>query len=108
VIVSASDNGTVRAWDAATSACLPSPSATSGSVTAVAIGQVGEHDIIVSGKYDGKMMVWDAVTGDCIGSPLIGHEAAVSSVAIGKSGDRYAIVSGSEDYTIILRECHIR
>ena len=65
VIVSGSDDRTVRVWDAVTGTRLGAPLAGhDGAVSAVAIGRAGDRDVIVSGSDDKTVRVWDAVTGD--------------------------------------------
>ena len=63
VIVSGSDDGTVRVWDAVTGDPAGSPLADIElRVNAVATGRAGDRDVIVSGSDDGMVRVWDAVT----------------------------------------------
>ena len=101
VIVSGSDDGTVRVWDAVTGDPAGDPLADhDGPVSAVAIGRAGDRDVIVSGSDDGTVQVWDAVTGDPAGDSLAGHDGPVNAVAIGRAGDRDVIVSGSDDGTV--------
>ena len=50
VIVSGSDDGTVRVWDAATGQPVGQPlTGHTGGVSAVAVGRAGDRDVIVSG-----------------------------------------------------------
>ena len=101
VIVSGSDDGTMRVWDAVTGAPAGEPQAGhDGPVRAVAIGRAGDREVILSGSDDGTVRVWDAVTGAPAGEPLTGHHNWVSAVAIGRAGDRDIIVSGSDDKTV--------
>ena len=96
VIVSGSQDGTVRVWDAATGQPAGQPlTGHTGAVVAVAVGRAGDRDVIVSGSDDGTVRVWDAATGQPAGQPLTGHTGAVFAVAVGRAGDRDVIVSGS-------------
>ena len=103
IIVSAGGDGfladyadyTVRVWDAATGAPVGDPlTGHTDRVTSVAIGRVGDRDIIVSASWDKTLRVWDAATGQPIGDPLTGHTDGVTSVALGRAGDRDLVVSG--------------
>jgi WD40 repeat protein len=71
-----------------------------GSVNAVAIGQVDGRAVIVSGGDDWTVRKWDAATGAAIGDPLTGHSGAVRAVAIGQVDGRPVIISGGNDGTI--------
>ena len=53
------------------------------AVDAVAIGRIGDRDVIVSAGWDFTVRVWDAVTGRARGEPLTGHTGGV-----GCGGDR--------------------
>ena len=69
-------------------------------VRAVAIGRIGDRDIIVSGEDDFTVRIWDASTGRPHLRPLTGHNGPVGAVVIGRIGDRHVIVSGGEDFTV--------
>ena len=91
----------MRVWDAAAGQPRGDPlTGHPGSVQAVAIGRIGDRDVIVSGSEDGTVRVWDAAAGQPCGDPLTGHPGYVLSVAIGRIGDRDVIVSGGEDGTV--------
>jgi WD40 repeat protein len=66
----------------------------SGRVNAVAIGRLGDRDVIVSGSADDTVRIWD----------ITGHTRRVNAVAIGSLGDRDVIVSGSDDGTVRIWE----
>ena len=101
VIVSGSDDQTVRVWDAVTGAPVGGPLVGhDGPVRAVAIGRARDREVIVSGSDDQTVRVWDAVTGAPVGGPLAGHDGPVRAVAIGRAGDHEVIVSGSDDQTV--------
>ena len=74
IIVSGSNDRTVRVWDAVTGSPVGEPlTGHTGRVTSVAAGQADGRAIIVSGSDDRTVRVWDAVTGSPIGDPLTGH-----------------------------------
>jgi WD40 repeat protein len=67
-----------------------------GDVYAVAVGRLGDRDVIVSGGVDGTVRIWDE-DGNSLGRPLTGHDGDVNAVAVGRLGDRDVIVSGGDD-----------
>ena len=71
-----------------------------GTVTAVAVGRVGEREVIVSGGVDATVRVWDAASGGPLGAPLTGHTSRVTAVAVGRVGEREVIVSGGLGGTV--------
>ncbi|HID68657.1 MAG TPA: WD40 repeat domain-containing protein [Roseibacterium sp.] len=98
-IVSGSEDGTLRLWDAQTGAPIGEPLRGHESfVASVAISPDGQR--VVSGSWDNTLRLWDAQTGALIGEPLRGHEGVVTSVAFSPDGQR--IVSGSGDNTLRL------
>jgi len=100
VIVSGSDDHTVRIWDAAGQPVGDPLTGDTRSVSSVAVGRLGGRDVIVSGSDDHTVRVWDAA-GQPVGDPLTGHTRSVSSVAVGRLGGRDVIVSGgSDDHTV--------
>ena len=101
VIVSGSDDQTVRLWDAAGLPIGEPLTGHTSSVRSVAVGRLAGRDVIVSGSYDRTVRLWDAA-GQPIGEPLTGHTSSVTSVAVGRLGGRDVIVSGSDDTTVRL------
>ncbi|KAF5334716.1 hypothetical protein D9758_017351 [Tetrapyrgos nigripes] len=96
-IVSGSEDGTVRIWDAQTGTAIGEPlRGHQDWVQSVAFSPDGAR--IVSGSDDRTVRIWDAQTGTAIGEPLQGHEHSVQSVAFSPDGAR--IVSGSGDFTV--------
>ena len=102
VIVSGSDDGTVRVWDAVTGdpAVAHRWPVMRARCNAVAVGRAGDRDVIVSGSDDGPVQVWDAMTGGPVDGPLADVELRVRAVAIGRAGDRDVIVSDPGDGTV--------
>ena len=87
MIVSGSGDETVRIWDAGTGRTVGPPlTGHTGTVAAVAVGRVGDREVIVSGGWDETVRVWDAGTGQPVGPPLTGHTGEVGAVAVGRVG----------------------
>jgi WD40 repeat protein len=98
-IVSASNDATVRQWDAATGQPIGKPLVGHESgVLSAAFSPDGTR--IVSASMDKTLRLWDAATGKPIGMPLEGHGDAVTSAAFSPDGTR--IVSTSIDKTLRL------
>src|SRR6266702_1610434 len=96
-IVSGSDDGTIRVWNATTGETEAGPfTGHTGLVLSVAFSSDGQR--IVSGSYDRTIRVWNATTGETEAGPFTGHMGLVLSVAFSPDGQR--IVSGSDDRTI--------
>lgn len=89
-VISASDDNTLRVWDAATGQCLQILKGHTDSVTCVAALPDGH---VVSGSRDKTLRVWDSTKGRCLQS-MIGHGSTVSCVAVFPDG---RVVSGSWD-----------
>jgi len=119
-IASASDDHTIRIWNASNksevqsavtqeatdnkviSAVIKSEFRTftghTNMVMSVAVSPDGAA--IVSGSDDKSVRIWDALTGTEMLSPMFGHTASVWSVAISFNGR--LIASGSTDHTVRL------
>jgi WD40 repeat protein len=78
-----------------------------GWIGGVAVGRLGDRDVVVSGGRDKTVRIWDEF-GNLIGSPLTGHTGWVTAVAIGRLGDRDVIVSSSHDNTVRMWDQHGR
>src|SRR6266403_699554 len=96
-IVSGSDDGTLRVWNATTGETVAGPfTGHTDRVSSVAFSPDGHH--IVSGSDGRTIRVWNATTGETVAGPFTGHTDWVMSVAF--SPDGHHIVSGSYDRTI--------
>jgi WD40 repeat protein len=106
VIVSGDDDlddrsaaGTVRIWDQDGQPVGRPLTGHDCPVSTVAVGRLGDPDVIVSGDADnggGTVRIWDE-DGQPVGRPLTGHGGAVSAVALGRLRDQDVIVSGGVD-----------
>jgi WD40 repeat protein len=95
--VSASDDNTVRIWDAKTGQQVGNPLVGhTYSVYSASFSPDGKY--IVSASYDKIVRIWDAKTGLQVWNPLEGHTGYVYSASFSPDG-RY-IVSASYDKTV--------
>jgi serine/threonine protein kinase/tetratricopeptide (TPR) repeat protein len=90
---SASRDGTVKVWDAASGRKLFTLKGHTDGVYAVAYGPDGH--CLASASGDGTVKVWDATTGICLRT-LKGHTARVSGVAYSPDGGCIASASDVE------------
>lgn len=63
-IISASNDGTARIWDAVSGRCLHVLEGHSGHVNAVCVSECGSKAVTCSD--DGTARVWDTETGNCL------------------------------------------
>ncbi|KAJ6612628.1 hypothetical protein B0H10DRAFT_1952189 [Mycena sp. CBHHK59/15] len=99
-IVSASDDGTVRLWDAQTGILAGGSVDGPGDwVQSVHFSPDGTR--IVCGLWDGTLHIWDAQTGEPVSGPLEGHAKWVTSIDFSPDGAN--IVSASGDETVFIR-----
>nr|POF13666.1 vegetative incompatibility protein het-e-1 [Quercus suber] len=97
VLASASHDGTVRLWNAATGEQKQKLKAGSDLVSAVAFSPDGH--VIASASYDKTVQLWDAATGEQR-QKLEGHDHRVYAVAF--SPDGQVIATASVDQTVRL------
>jgi hypothetical protein len=100
-IVSASDDGTLKIWDARTGKVRRTLRGHMYAVIGCAISPSGST--IVSASFDHTLKMWDAQTEEERRS-LSGHTDAVNGCAISPSGN--TIVSASVDRTLKLWDAH--
>ncbi|XP_034021024.1 F-box/WD repeat-containing protein 7-like isoform X2 [Thalassophryne amazonica] len=91
LIVSGSDDNTLKVWSAITGKCLRTLSGHTGGVwcSQMAVATV------ISGSTDRTLRVWDAESGECVHT-LYGHTSTVRCMHL--HGNR--VVSGSRDTTL--------
>ncbi|KAF3034264.1 hypothetical protein E8E11_000545 [Didymella keratinophila] len=94
-LASASQNKTVRVWDAKTGQPLYALKGHTELVSSVAFSADGDR--LASASYDNTVRVWDAKTGQPLHT-LEGHTSYVTSVAFSADGDRLA--SASQNKTV--------
>jgi WD40 repeat protein/serine/threonine protein kinase len=93
-LASASDDQTVKVWDAQSGAELVTLRGHTAAVNSVAFSSDGAR--LASASWDYTVRVWDARTGTEV--LTLGHTAAVNSVAFSPDGGRLA--SASDDRTV--------
>ena len=90
-LASASDDATVRVWDAATGACLYTLEGHTGPIYSVVYSPDGRQ--LASASDDATVRVWDAATGACLHT-LEGHTGPIPSVVYSPDGRELASASG--------------
>ena len=90
LVASASDDRTVRLWDARTGAERRTLAGHSGSVSAVTFSPDGQ--LVASASYDGTVRLWDTRTG-AERHTLAGHSGSVNAVAFSPDGRLVASAS---------------
>ncbi|KAI9146754.1 Vegetative incompatibility protein [Paramyrothecium foliicola] len=96
-LTSASNDNTVRLWDAATGQCIQTLEGHSRSVWSVAFSPDAKY--LASVSDDKTVRLWNAATGQCI-QTLEGHSHSVSLVVF--SPDAKYLASVSDDKTVRL------
>ncbi len=93
-VVTASDDGTARIWDAATGEAATPPLRHAGKVRCARFCPAGRWVVTASG--DGTAQVWDAASGERRG-PALRHTEAVNHAEFSPDGRR--VLTGSSDHT---------
>jgi WD40 repeat protein len=99
LLATASDDGTVRLWDAATGHLHGDPlTGHTGAVTAVTFSPDGT--LLASAGEDGLVRLWESAIGRLHSAPLVGHTGAVTAVAF--SPDGALLATAGTDRTVRL------
>lgn len=92
IIVSGSDDTTLKVWSSVTGRCLRTLCGHTGGVWS---SQLSPDNIVISGSTDRTLRVWNALNGQCLHT-LYGHSSTVRCMALhGKQ-----VVSGSRDASL--------
>ncbi|KAI1292337.1 F-box/WD repeat-containing protein 7 [Halotydeus destructor] len=92
LIVSGSDDNTLKVWSSTSGKCLRTLTGHTGGVWS---SQLSPSNIVISGSTDRTLKVWNAISGECLHT-LYGHTSTVRCMAL--HGDY--VVSGSRDATL--------
>ena len=96
-LASASDDKTVKLWDASSGACLQTFTGHSGYVTSVALSH--DSSKLASASEDTTIKLWDVSSDECL-QTFTGHSSYVTSVAF--PPDSTKLVSAPYDTTVKL------
>src|SRR5207248_243872 len=96
-ILTGSQDGLARFWDARSGQPLSPWLRHEGPVTLAAFGADGR--LAATASFDGTVRLWDAATGEAVG-PALRHGAAVVSVEF--SADTHRLLTASKDGTVCL------
>lgn len=92
IIVSGSDDNTLRVWSSVNGRCLQTLSGHTGGVWC---SQLSVDNVVISGSTDRSLKIWDALSGLCKYT-LVGHTSTVRCMAL--HGNQ--VVSGSRDRSL--------
>jgi hypothetical protein len=101
VVVSGSDDKSVRLWDAAAGTQLKLLNGHTRPVKAVTTCTLDGRVVVVSGSSDNSVRLWDAAAGTQL-KQLKGHTSAVFAVTTCTLDGRVVVVSGSFDKSVRL------
>lgn len=97
LLVSASDDQTLKLWNYRTGECVHTIRGHQSWVTSVSFSP--DRRLLISGSRDQTLKVWDYRTGECLRT-LVGHTHRVKAIALNPQGT--IIASASDDQTVKL------
>ncbi|CAM3690224.1 trypsin-like peptidase domain-containing protein [Kibdelosporangium persicum] len=97
IIVSGSEDGTIRIWDATARCQIGEPLVGHLALYAIALTRCDDRQVIVSGGREGTVRVWDLADHSLIGAPLAAHDDTVAALAVGRYDGRTVLATGSWD-----------
>ena len=100
-LLSASDDNSLRLWDARSGECLRVLRGHRGAVLACAISPDG--NTLLSASGDHSLRLWDARSGECL-RVLEGHQRWVRGCAFSPDGN--TLLSASDDHSLRLWDVH--
>ena len=92
LVISASDDMTIRLWDVFSGRCMKTLTGHTGGVNCVSVSRDGR--LVISGGNDGVVFLWDVASGRCLRT-FRGHNGSVTCVSLNLEG-RLAISSGAD------------
>ena len=98
-MVSAGGGGVVRVWDVAKKRKITEWKDGAALINGLALGRIGDCDVVISASADGMVRIRDAMTGVII-SVLDGNDDEVNDVAVGLIEGRDTVVSVGDDGAI--------
>jgi WD40 repeat protein len=99
IVITVSEERTVRAWDLASGNPLGPPlTGYRSTVTAVGYALLDGVPVVVTGEGNGTVRVWDLASGTPLGQPLIGHTGPVYTVVCATlNGEPVAVTAGDHE-----------
>ena len=96
VVISASEDRTVRVWDLESGELVLGPlTGHDGPVNAVTVAERIGRLVVISASEDRTVRVWDLESGELVLGPLTRHDGPVNAVTVAERIGRPVIVSGS-------------
>lgn len=100
VLVTGSEDQTLKIWDVSTGQCLRTGKGHQGRIRSIALSH--DHQYVASGSDDGTVKLWDMRTAICL-QTYTGHRSGVYAVAFSPKAP--ILASGSGDQTVKLWDC---